>query len=137
MTAKWAIYKKKQLEGLISDLERDVQRLLMYHQVDSMRLQMDEVEELETPLLLEMQSIAAEEEDTAMEAIIKDEIGVRMSQGVHSFTGTFTTCSGQTGAVHIGDHVTRGAAAIGQGHRYSGVFKGNGPGKIRLGNIHR
>ncbi|KAJ4360973.1 uncharacterized protein N0V89_001542 [Didymosphaeria variabile] len=132
---KWAIYERKVLENLVSNLRSDVEDLIelfperVARPVDE--LIVEEVQELDDTALPVMQQISHVEQDQAMEEAATAEIKKR-EQGGHTFDNF--DVEGQDGLqFRAGDDIEYGATPSGPGNSYS-KFKIHGSGTVNTGN---
>ncbi|KAL1600749.1 hypothetical protein SLS60_007137 [Paraconiothyrium brasiliense] len=132
---KWAIYERKVLENLVSNLRSDVDDLIELFPERVARpmdeLIVEEVQELDDTVLPVMQQISHVEEDTAMEQEATAEIKKREGQG-HTFENF--NIKGQDGLrFRAGHEFGYGATPSGPRSSFNN-FKVRGSGQVDAGD---
>jgi Prion-inhibition and propagation len=130
---RWAVYDKKALNSLISDLRElvdDLVKLFPAAQPSQRQLCEVEVSELEDNMLVLMQDIA-KDDDEIMEEVARAEIAQRKERG-HSFE-KFDIEGKSDLKFRAGNFVARGATVTGPGSSYDN-FKIRGSGDVHTGD---
>jgi hypothetical protein len=130
---RWAVYEKKALNSLISDLRELVDDLIkLFPAAHTSQRQLCEIEvsELEDDTLMLMQNIA-KDDDEIMEEVVTAEIAGRKGRG-HSFE-KFDVEGKADLSFRAGNSVARGATVIGPGSSYKD-FQIRGSGHVDIGD---